>query len=163
MQECLTYFVGHFFSFDKSIQISSKDIYITTAKMVLEALERIRFKMEVTYIPKHRLILVRVTGEIDHHSAESIRRVTEKEIRRTSAINIAFDFGSVTFMDSSGIGMIIGRYKTASSLGGSVIVFDANEQVMRLMDMSGLSRLVIISDTMQKGITAMKKLRGVNV
>ncbi len=131
--------------------------------MVLEALERIRFKMEVTYIPKHRLILVRVTGEIDHHSAESIRRVTEKEIRRTSAINIAFDFGSVTFMDSSGIGMIIGRYKTASSLGGSVIVFDANEQVMRLMDMSGLSRLVIISDTMQKGITAMKKLRGVNV
>lgn len=131
--------------------------------MVLEALERIRFKMEVTYIPKHRLILVRVTGEIDHHSAESIRRVTEKEIRRTSAINIAFDFGSVTFMDSSGIGMIIGRYKTASSLGGSVIVFDANEQVMRLMDMSGLSRLVIISDTMQKGITSMKKLRGVNV
>ena len=131
--------------------------------MVLEALERIRFKMEVTYIPKHRLILVRVTGEIDHQSAESIRRVTEKEIRRTSAINIAFDFGSVTFMDSSGIGMIIGRYKTASSLGGSVIVFDANEQVMRLMDMSGLSRLVIISDTMQKGITAMKKLRGVNV
>ena len=131
--------------------------------MVLEALERIRFKMEVTYIPKHRLILVRVTGEIDHHSAESIRRVTEKEIRRTSAINIAFDFGSVTFMDSSGIGMIIGRYKTASSLGGSVIVFDANEQVMRLMDMSGLSLLVIISDTMQKGITAMKKLRGVNV
>ena len=131
--------------------------------MVLEALERIRFKMEVTYIPKHRLILVRVTGEIDHHSAESIRRVTEKEIRRTSAINIAFDFGSVTFMDSSGIGMIIGRYKTASSLGGSVIVFDANEQVMRLMDMSGLSRLVIISDTMQKGITAMNKLRGVNV
>ena len=131
--------------------------------MVLEALERIRFKMEVTYIPKHRLIFVRVTGEIDHHSAESIRRVTEKEIRRTSAINIAFDFGSVTFMDSSGIGMIIGRYKTASSLGGSVIVFDANEQVMRLMDMSGLSRLVIISDTMQKGITAMKKLRGVNV
>lgn len=131
--------------------------------MVLEALERIRFKMEVTYIPKHRLILVRVTGEIDHHSAESIRRVTEKEIRRTSAINIAFDFGSVTFMDSSGIGMIIGRYKTASSLGGSVIVFDANEQVMRLMDMSGLSRLVIISETMQKGITAMKKLRGVNV
>ena len=131
--------------------------------MVLEALERIRFKMEVTYIPKHRLILVRVTGEIDHHSAESIRRVTEKEIRRTSAINIALDFGSVPFMDSSGIGMIIGRYKTASSLGGSVIVFDANEQVMRLMDMSGLSRLVIISDTMQKGITAMKKLRGVNV
>ena len=131
--------------------------------MVLEALERIRFKMEVTYIPKHRLILVRVTGEIDHHSAESIRRVTEKEIRRTSAINIAFDIGSVTFMDSSGIGMIIGRYKTALSLGGSVIVFDANEQVMRLMDMSGLSRLVFISDSMQKGITAMKKLRGVNV
>lgn len=152
-----------FFRSTKAYKFHQRTFISLRRKMVLEALERIRFKMEVTYIPKHRLILVRVTGEIDHHSAESIRRVTEKEIRRTSAINIAFDFGSVTFMDSSGIGMIIGRYKTASSLGGSVIVFDANEQVMRLMDMSGLSRLVIISETMQKGITAMKKLRGVNV
>ncbi len=119
--------------------------------------------MEITYIPKQRLVLVRVVGEIDHHSAEAIRRVVERELYRTSAVNIAFDFGAVTFMDSSGIGMILGRYKTATALGGSVIVFDVNPQVRRLMDMSGLSKLVIISDTMQKGITAMKKLRGVNV
>ena len=119
--------------------------------------------MEITYIPKQRLILVRIVGEIDHHSAESIRHVVEKELRRTSAINVAFDFGAVTFMDSSGIGMIIGRYKTVAALGGAVIIFDANEQVKRIINMSGLSRLVIISDTMQKGITVMKKTRGVNV
>lgn len=129
---------------------------------MLETCERI-VKMEITYIPKQRLILVRIVGEIDHHSAESIRHVVEKELRRTSAINVAFDFGAVTFMDSSGIGMIIGRYKTVAALGGAVIIFDANEQVKRIINMSGLSRLVIISDTMQKGITVMKKTRGVNV
>ncbi len=132
-------------------------------KLVIETCERIFFEMEITYIPKQRLILVRVMGEIDHHSAEGIRRVVEKELRRTSAINVAFDFGAVTFMDSAGIGMIIGRYKTAAALGGAVIVFDVNEQVRRIMDMSGLPRLVIISDTMQKGITEMRKTRGVNV
>ena len=119
--------------------------------------------MEISLIPKHRMILVRVAGEIDHHSAEQIRTMVEKEIRRTNAINIAFDFGRVSFMDSSGIGMIIGRYKTVSALGGAVIVFDANEQVRRIMEISGLDRLIIISDTMQKGINHMRKLRGVNV
>ena len=82
-----------FFRSTKAYKFHQRTFISLRRKMVLEALERIRFKMEVTYIPKHRLILVRVTGEIDHHSAESIRRVTEKEIRRTSAINIAFDFG----------------------------------------------------------------------
>ncbi len=119
--------------------------------------------MEITLIPKQRMLLIRVSGEIDHHSAERIRCVLEKEIKRTSAINIAFDFGCVTFMDSSGIGMLIGRYKTAKALGGSVIVFDANEQVKRLMEMSGLSALMIISDTLQKGITQMNKEKGVRI
>lgn len=119
--------------------------------------------MEITFIPKHRMILVRASGEIDHHSAEKIKQVVEKEIKRTSAINVAFDFGCVTFMDSSGIGMLIGRYKTVTALGGGMIVFDANEQIQRLMDMSGLTRLVTVSETLQKGITQMNKIRSVQI
>ena len=66
-------------------------------------------------------------------------------------------------MDSSGIGMIIGRYKTVSALGGAIIIFDASEQIKRLMEMSGLNSLVIVSDTLQKGISQMNKTRGVRV
>lgn len=119
--------------------------------------------MEITLIPKQRMILVRAAGEIDHHSSETIRRLVEKEIRRSGAVNIAFDFGRVSFMDSSGIGMLIGRYKTVKALGGSIILYDTSEQVKRLVEMSGLSELIILSDTLQKGINEMNRTKGVRI
>ena len=119
--------------------------------------------MEISVIPKHRMVLVRVSGEIDHHSAGHIRNCLEREIRKTSAINIAIDFSRVTFMDSSGIGMIIGRFKTVTALGGRLIVFDVSESIKRIFEMSGLGSLIIISDTLQRGISIMNKGRGVKV
>ena len=119
--------------------------------------------MEISVIPKHRMVLMRVSGEIDHHRAEYIRKSLEREIHRSSAINIALDFSRVTFMDSSGVGMIIGRYKTVRSLGGDLIVFDAGESIKRILEMSGLGSLIIISDTLQRGISKMNKARGVKI
>ena len=119
--------------------------------------------MEITLIPKQRMVLMRVSGEIDHHTSEIIKQTIEKEIMRSGAINIAFDFGRVSFMDSSGIGMRMGRYKTVCALGGSIIIYDVNEQVKRLIEMSGLTSLVIISDTLQKGINEKNRLKGVKI
>ena len=119
--------------------------------------------MEITLIPKQRMILVRASGEIDHHTSETIRRTVEKEIRRSGAINVAFDFGRISFMDSSGIGMLIGRYKTVKALGGSVIVYDVCEGVRRLIEMSGIAELIIVSDTLQKGINEMNRMKGVRI
>lgn len=119
--------------------------------------------MKTSIIKKHRMILMHISGEIDHHSSVKIRDILEREIRRSSAINIALDFSGVTFMDSSGIGMIIGRYKTVTALGGNLIIFDASDQIKRLLDMSGLSPLIIISDTLQRGIFLMNKTRGVMI
>ena len=119
--------------------------------------------MEISVIPKQRMVLVRPVGEIDHHTAAEIKRVTEKEIQRSGAINISFDFGRVSFMDSSGIGMIIGRYKTVTALGGSLIIYDATEQIKRIVEMSGLSPLIILSDTLQKGINEKNRLKGVKI
>lgn len=111
--------------------------------------------METMLIAKHRMIVMKIYGEIDHHTAGGIRKELEKEIKRTGAVNIALDFGNVTFMDSSGIGMIIGRYKTVKSLGGYIILYDVSESVNRLLRMSGVSDLVIISDTLNSGIRKM--------
>lgn len=113
--------------------------------------------METMLIAKHRMIVMKIYGEIDHHTAGGIRKELEKEIKRTGAINIALDFGSVTFMDSSGIGVIIGRYKTVRSLGGNIIIYDVSEQVKRLLEMAGINDIVIISDTLQNGIRKMNK------
>lgn len=119
--------------------------------------------MEITLVAKQRMVLVKADGEIDHHTAEKIRRLAEKEIQRSGAINIAFDFGRVTFMDSSGIGMLIGRYKTVTALGGYLIIYDASEQIKRIIEMSGLSSLIIVSDTLQKGINEKNRLKGVKI
>ena len=71
--------------------------------------------MEIELTGEKKLLTVRINGELDHHSAYEIRTATERELRRTGAINIAFDFSGLTFMDSSGIGVIMGRYKTVTS------------------------------------------------
>ena len=108
--------------------------------------------MEITLIAKKRIVVMRLCGEIDHHSAGVIRNELEREIKRTGAINIALDFGRVAFMDSSGIGMIIGRYKTVKALGGNIIIFDASEQVRRLLKMAGIDKLAVICSTLREGM-----------
>lgn len=91
-----------------------------------------------------RLLTVRMDGELDHNSAEQIKGCIEKEIRRTGALNIAFDFSGVSFMDSSGIGLVMGRFKTVESLGGKIILYGMNNYIERIMRMSGIERIAEI-------------------
>ena len=119
--------------------------------------------MEITLIAKSRMLVMRIYGEIDHHVAGEIRKRVEREIKRTGAINIAFDFGHVTFMDSSGIGMILGRYKTVQALGGYIVIYDASEQVIRLLEMAGLKNMIILSDSLQHGINKINEMKGARV
>lgn len=108
--------------------------------------------MEINTLSKYRTIVIRLEGEIDHHSAGSIRDALEKEIHRSGAVNIAFDMGRVSFMDSSGIGMIIGRYKTVTALGGAIIIYNATESIKRLMSMAGIAKIAIISDNLHSAL-----------
>ncbi len=98
------------------------------------------------------MIVMRLKGEIDHHTAGGVRKQLESEIKKSGAVNIALDFKEVTFMDSSGIGVIIGRYKTVTALGGSIVIYNASEQIKRLLEMSGIRKIAIICSTLQEGI-----------
>ena len=100
--------------------------------------------MTITLNGGQRLLTVNLDGEIDHHNATLIKNAVEKEIRRTGAVNIAFNFSKVTFMDSSGIGLILGRYKTVKSLGGKIFIYGANYEIERLLMMSGISKVAEI-------------------
>lgn len=100
--------------------------------------------MTITLNGGQRLLTVNLDGEIDHHNANLIKNAVEKEIRRTGAVNIAFNFSKVTFMDSSGIGLILGRYKTVKSLGGKIFIYGANYEIERLLMMSGISKVAEI-------------------
>ena len=75
--------------------------------------------MNVSYEEKDKLLLLEITEEIDHHTSEKIRRKADYEITRYMPRKIVFDFHHVTFMDSAGIGMVLGRYKLMKMLGGN--------------------------------------------
>lgn len=76
--------------------------------------------MESKFYDEDKLIVFKITDEIDDHSVQMIRRKVDYEIERYMPRKIVFDFNSVTFMDSAGIGLIIGRYKFAKMLGASL-------------------------------------------
>lgn len=100
--------------------------------------------MKIELSGMEQLLTVRLEGELDHFTTAKIKEAVEDELVRTGARNIAFDFSGVTFMDSSGIGMILGRYKTVSALGGKIILFGMSPETDRIMRMSGVNKLAEI-------------------
>jgi stage II sporulation protein AA (anti-sigma F factor antagonist) len=81
-------------------------------------------------------------GEIDHHSAKAMRQQIDGQIHDLMPKKLNLDFGGVTFMDSSGIGLIMGRYRNMEALGGSVAICNAKASMRRMMQFAGLDRLV---------------------
>ena len=87
-------------------------------------------------------ITVVLEGELDHHSAQSVRAELESLIASPHVRHLVLDLGKLSFMDSSGIGVVLGRYKTLAKRGGSVAVRSPNAHVDRIFAMSGLYQIV---------------------
>ncbi|MDR1892910.1 MAG: anti-sigma factor antagonist [Oscillospiraceae bacterium] len=88
-------------------------------------------------------------GELDHHSAKAIREEVDMAIFKDSPTLLVLDFRDITFMDSSGIGLIMGRYRVMSGLGGEVHVANPSPQIAKVMKLSGLDRLAQINPAMK--------------
>lgn len=100
-----------------------------------------------------RTLIAQLIGELDHHSAVEVRETLENAIKSKAIQNLIFDFSKLNFMDSSGIGVIIGRYKLIKALGGTVNVVCANRQMDRLMTMSGLKKLIDVYSDLDQAIS----------
>lgn len=87
-------------------------------------------------------LVVKPEGEIDQSCAADLRTDIDRELRRSRAKNLILDFGKVTFMDSSGIGVIIGRYKQIKALGGKTMIVRPQPQVDKILELSGLKKIV---------------------
>ena len=102
--------------------------------------------MNVKYNKEDKLLVLELTEEIDHHSTEKIRRRADYEIQRHMPRKAIFDFSGVTFMDSAGIGMVIGRYKMVSMLGGTVSMVNVKPSVKKIYEMSGILKIIPIEN-----------------
>ena len=78
--------------------------------------------MELMLMGRYRLLIIKIFGELDQHKA------------------------------SSGIGVIMGRYKTVTALGGKVIIYGASDAVNRLIEMSGIKSIVTVADNLENGV-----------
>lgn len=100
--------------------------------------------MEVFCEDKNNTIVAYLNGELDHHSAEYIRVKIDYYIDTSDSKNLVFDFKNVSFMDSSGIGIIIGRHKKISAKNGQVFLVNLNNTIRKVIELSGIGKIVKI-------------------
>ncbi|URZ00166.1 anti-sigma F factor antagonist [Clostridium felsineum] len=97
-------------------------------------------------------LVVSIIGELDHHSSEEIRNKIDDHIKFKGYKNVILDFSNVTFMDSSGIGVVIGRYKKLTSFGGNICVVGPKESVKRIFELSGMLKIINIYASLDKAV-----------
>ncbi len=102
--------------------------------------------MESKYYNEEKLLILKITEEIDECTAQNIRRKADYEIERHMPKKVVFDFNSVTFMDSAGIGLIIGRYRIANMLGGTIEIANVTDSIKRVLELSGLLKIIKITE-----------------
>lgn len=87
-------------------------------------------------------LVVHMSGELDHHSAEEVRNKIDDRLDRNNIKNLILDFNKVTFMDSSGIGVVIGRYKRLNMKKGNIAVVRVNNPVNKVFELSGMYKII---------------------
>ena len=108
--------------------------------------------MEITYIKKDKRLIFEIEEDIDECCVQKIRRRIDNEIQRYMPKEVIFDFSNVSFMDSAGIGLIIGRYKLINMLGGELKIANVNTQIQKIFEMSGLLRLIPVEQKNKKEV-----------
>ncbi len=90
------------------------------------------------------ILTVTLGGEIDHHSAVWVRTEIDNAISMIRPSKAVFDLSGIDFMDSSGIGLIMGRYAKMRALGGELTLRNPNERILKIFNMAGLEKIVSI-------------------
>lgn len=94
------------------------------------------------YELRENVMVIRLKADLDHHTAMAVRESADTLLARSHAKHILFDFTGVEFMDSSGIGVIMGRYRQVIFQGGRVGVMGVGPNVDRIFRMSGLYKII---------------------
>ncbi len=98
--------------------------------------------MEINAVRRGARTIVHLGGELDHHSAAQVRSTLDLILRDVTVRELVLDMRDVTFMDSAGLGVVLGRYRTLSARGGRMIVSGMRSSIDRIFRMSGLYALV---------------------
>jgi stage II sporulation protein AA (anti-sigma F factor antagonist) len=101
---------------------------------------------------KQKVLCIRLSGELDHHTADELRRKAVNSIERHDIRHIVLNLEHVSFMDSSGLGVILGRYKQIKQVNGEMVVCAISPPIQRLFDMSGLFKIIRLEPTEENAL-----------
>lgn len=82
-----------------------------------------------------------LSGELDHHTAKDMRESIDNAIELNMPSLLVLDFSGITFMDSSGIGLVMGRYRNLQKTGASLHISGASQSIYKVMKLSGIEKL----------------------
>ncbi len=102
--------------------------------------------MVVDFVQNERKLKLSFNGEIDHHSCAEMAVIADNAIKKYLPKELIFDFKNVKFMDSAGIGMVIGRYKELIRFGGKAKMVNVSSEIKRIFNMVGIFKIIPIVD-----------------
>lgn len=109
-------------------------------------------KPSFTYEARGQILVIHLPKELDHHNCRNLKYETDLLLSENYISKIIFDFTKTEFMDSSGIGILLNRYKQMERSGGKVVLYGAGIQIMRVLSIGGIAKLVSHYDTKEAAI-----------
>ena len=104
------------------------------------------------------ILISSISGELDHHGAGRTREDIDKTIDTFHSKHLVMDFSEVSFMDSSGIGVVMGRYKKVKDKGGKVYITGCSEYVQRILEMAGIFTIIKQSNNIEDAICGIQEI-----
>lgn len=104
----------------------------------------IKEKSSYKSISEGETLTIKIIGEIDHHNAVRLRENIDGEIYSMRPKKLIFDLSDVDFMDSSGLGLMLGRYASVKNVGGELVIKHPNRNVMKILKLAGAERILKI-------------------
>ena len=98
--------------------------------------------MDMTTLVRDDKMIIYLSGEIDHHTARDIREGVDKLIITQRPKTFILDLSGVDFMDSSGLGLVLGRYRKIKETGGEMFLANADERTMRILKLAGVDKII---------------------
>ena len=108
--------------------------------------------MDIIFGIKGKILIAELLGEVDHHVVAKARADIDETMAGYGSIDIIFDFSKVTFMDSSGIGIILGRYRKLSTSGGRVAITGCSAAIRNILNMAGVFSIIDYMDSLDEAI-----------
>lgn len=123
------------------------------------SLEKEVFLVEVVFKVSDSILIAYVKGEVDHHSAAPLRHAIDRSMKAFGCSDLILDFSAVEFMDSSGIGVALGRYKKLAKSGGRLCISGCSQYIDKVLDMAGVFSIINKEADVDSAVAAMEGQR----